>query len=314
MLMNAKPHIDMPTSKLVKKAKFSAVWAVPVIAAIVAGWLVFISVRQAGPMITIAFNDGNGLQVNQTVLKYHGIRVGEVRSVQLTKDLQQVLVQIRLQRTAAALACDGSQFWIVRPEVSSGGFHGLETIVSGPYIQALPGHGRPQKKFQGSEVVPVNMKPEGKFEVIVTTPQISTLSVGSPVYYRGVEVGAVSYFVLGDDARLIHVHLLIETNFAPLVRPDTKFWNAGGISVRLKFIGLAMSAENLKSLIIGGIAFATPEGTASPVSAGTTFMLYERPENDWLKWSPAIPITSSKTLNNGDASPPVFLNKIDSGE
>ena len=171
-----------------------------------------------------------------------------------------------------------------------------------------------RKSFIGSETVPVNTSPDGKFEVIVTTPQITTLSVGSPVYYRGVEVGAVSYFVLSDDARLINVHLLIQTNFAPLVRPDTKFWNAGGISVRLKFIGLAMSAENLKSLIIGGIAFATPEGPASPVSAGITFSLYEKPEPDWLKWSPAIPITSAKTVNNGESSPPVFLNKMESDE
>ena len=47
--MNPKPPADVPTAKLKKKAKFSAIWAVPVIAAIVAGWLVFISVRQVGP-------------------------------------------------------------------------------------------------------------------------------------------------------------------------------------------------------------------------------------------------------------------------
>ena len=71
---------------------------------LVAGWLVYTNVRQTGPLITITFKDGNGLQANQTIIKYQGIRVGEVRSVQLTKDLQQVVVQARLQRFAAALA------------------------------------------------------------------------------------------------------------------------------------------------------------------------------------------------------------------
>jgi paraquat-inducible protein B len=285
-----------------------------VVSAVAAGWLVYASIREAGPVITITFTDGSGLQANQTVLKYHGIRVGEVRSVQLSKDMQQVVVSVRLQRTAAGLAREGSQFWVVRPEVSSGGLHGLETIVSGPYIQARPGDGKPLKRFRGADKAPVNTNLAGKFEVVVTTPQIKTLSVGSPVYYRGVEVGAVSYFVLSDDARLIHIHLLIETNFAPLIHPGTKFWNAGGISVRLKFIGINLSAENLKSLIIGGIAFATPEVLESPASSGTTFELYEKPDNDWLKWSPAIAITNSVKSDNGDQSPPVFLDKLDSSD
>jgi paraquat-inducible protein B len=302
--------VDLPRASLRKKRGIWVIWAVPVIAALVAGGLILTNIREAGPLITIIFNDGNGLQANQTIIKYRGTRVGEVRSVQLTADLQQVVVQVRLQRSAAALAQAGSQFWIVRPEVSSGGLHGLETIVSGPYIQAQPGQGEPQKRFIGSAEPPVDMNPGGRFEVMVTTPQINTLSIGSPVYYRGVEVGSVSYFVLDDDARLIRIHLLIGTNFAPLVRLNSKFWNAGGINVRLKFIGVDLSAENLKSLIIGGIAFATPDGPGSPAPAGTLFTLFEKPNKEWLDWSPSIAIPNSKNGNNDASPPPALLNKL----
>jgi paraquat-inducible protein B len=230
--------------------------------------------------------------------------------LQLTKDLQHVEVRARLQRSAAGLACEGSQFWIVRPEVSSGGLHGLETIVSGPYIQARPGSGKSQARFSGLEEAPVDQDQNGKFEVVLTTRQISTLSVGSSVYYRGVEVGAVSYFALNNDARMISIHLLIETNFAPLIRADTRFWNAGGISVRLKLLGINVSAENFKSLIIGGIAFATPTDPGLPARPGSTFPLYDKPESSWLDWSPSIAITNAEAKGTGDASPSMLLNDV----
>jgi len=271
---------------------------------------------QAGPLITIRFSDGEGLLASQTILKYHGVRVGEVRSVRLTGDLQQVEVQARLKRFAAGLARSGSQFWVVRPEVSSAGLHGLETIVSGPYIEVQPGSGPTQKQFSGLAEAPVNTNPNGKYEMLVTTPQINTLSAGSPVYYRGVEVGEVAYFALGNDARMINIHLLIETNYAPLVRTNTKFWNAGGISFHLKLLGINISAENFKSLIIGGIAFATPNEPGPSAPAGTTFTLYDKPDNDWLTWSPAIAIATNNSKNKSSGgggaspSPSTLLNEV----
>jgi paraquat-inducible protein B len=303
------PNGDLPHARVKRPRKLPFIWLVPVAAAIAAAWLVIASLRHLGPTVTITFVDGNGIQANQTVLKYHGVPVGEVTAVQLNKDLQHVTVQVRLQRSAAGLARDGTQFWIVRPEVSTGGFHGLETIVSGPYLQAKPGSGKTQKRFTGLEQAPEEIGRDGKFEVTVTTPQISTLSIGSSVYYRGIEVGTVSYFALNNDAKTISIHLLIETNFASLIRSDTKFWNAGGISFRLRFVGLNISAENLKSLIIGGIAFATPTDPGAPAHSGDTYTLYDKPEKSWLEWSPNIPITSMQTGGNANA-PSVLINDV----
>ncbi len=308
--MDQNPPTKLPRAQVKPLPKFSPIWIVPAIAAIAAAWLVIASLRQMGPTITITFLNGNGLQANQTILKYHGVRVGEVTSVQLSRDLQQVIAQVRLQHSAAGLAREGSQFWVVRPEVSSGGLHGLETIVSGPYIQARPGDGKLQKKFIGDETAPPDAGSNGKFEVIVTTPQISTLSVGSSVYYRGVEVGAVSYFALNKDAQTVNIHLLLETNFAPLICSGTKFWNAGGISMRLKLLGINVSAENFKSLIVGGIAFATPNDPGPPAHSGDTFTLYAKPDNSWLGWSPAIAITDAKVGGDADASPSMLLNDV----
>jgi paraquat-inducible protein B len=297
---------DFPAAKIKKRARFSFIWIIPVIAAGAAAWLMFQNFRETGPAVSILFTDGNGLQANQTVVKYRGVRAGEVRSVHLTKDTQRVEVRVRLERAAENLAREGSVFWIVRPEVSSGGLHGLETIVSGPYIEVQPGVGKIQKQFVGADQPPV--KPaNGGLEIILTTPHMGELTVGSPVYYRGVEVGSVQYFVLSDDATVVNVHVLIETNFAPLVRTDTKFWNAGGINVDLRFFHIDLNAQSIKSLVIGGIAFATPSSPGEPAPQQTVFPLNEKVEDGWLKWSPSIPIANTKIKMS--ESPPVLLLK-----
>ena len=47
----------------------------------------------------------------------------------------------RLHKPAAGLAREGSQFWIVEPRVSVGQVTGLDTLLSGSYIQVAPGSG-----------------------------------------------------------------------------------------------------------------------------------------------------------------------------
>jgi paraquat-inducible protein B len=301
---------DLPRAKIKAQRRISVIWIVPLIAAIAAGWLVFKNVREAGPVITIQFSDGNGLQANQTVLKYRGVRIGEVRSVKLVQDTSHVEVVARLTASAKNLAREGSVFWIVRPEVGAGGLSGLETIVSGPYIQVQPGNGKTQKKFIGAEEPPIMEQSKKGLEIILTTPQINTLSIGSPVYYRGIEVGAVEYFVLSTNSTEVEIHARIEPAFVPLVRADSQFWNAGGISVSLKFFGINVSAENFKSLIIGGIAFATPSPPGILASNDSVFPLNEKTDDKWLKWSPSIEITNASPKAPQGSPSSLLLNSV----
>ncbi|HTB86202.1 MAG TPA: MlaD family protein [Candidatus Sulfotelmatobacter sp.] len=311
----ATPHL--PRAKIKTPQRPSIIWIVPVIAAIASAWLVIESVRQSGPLITIYFNNGSGIQANQTVLMYRGVRLGEVRSVGLTPDGQRVEVKARLAASAKNLAREGSVFWVVRPEIGATGLHGLETVVSGPYIQIQPatdrGNSREQKTFIGAEQPPILDAPHGGLEVTLTTPHLPTLSVGSPVYYRGVEVGSVRYFVLADDATTVKIHLLIETNFAPLVRTDSMFWNAGGVKADLRFFKLDFNAQTFKSMVIGGIAFATPSPPGPEANANSTFTLFEKEDAKWLEWSPSIPI-SPKNENPADVPQSALMEDINQAQ
>jgi paraquat-inducible protein B len=125
------------------------------------------------------------------------------------------------------------------------------------------------------------------------------------------EVGLVRYFVLGKDSTAVNVHILIETSFAPLVRTNSQFWNAGGIGVHFGLIsGFNMSAESLKSLVIGGIAFATPSSPGILATNGSTFPLNEKVDKKWLKWSPAIVITNASIKMPQGSPSSLLLNSV----
>jgi len=154
---------------------FSIVWVVPVIAAILAGYLLYGRVQQLGPKITIKFRDGSGLKTGQTPINYRGVQIGEVAAVELTPDHQFVLVKARLQRSAASIAKQGAVFWIVRPEVGIGNITGLNTVITGPEIDVLPGNGEPQSEFFGLENAPVALEEKGLKITIVSNRLVKFL-------------------------------------------------------------------------------------------------------------------------------------------
>jgi paraquat-inducible protein B len=289
------PH-ELPRAEVKPhKWSFPVVWVVPVLAAVVAGYLVYHRASEYGPKLTIRFRDASGLKAGETPIRYRGVPIGEVRSIELSKDRQHAEVQARLQRSAAAVAREGSIFWIVRPEIGLGNITGLGTIVAGPHIEVLPGDGAPKTEFVGLQGTPVTSEPKA-LQIVLITSRLGSLKSGSPVYYRGIEVGAVQDARLSADASAVHIDLAIKQRYAPLIRGGTKFWNVSGVEMKLSlFHGAEVNVESLKSLVAGGITFASPnDPREQPAKNGTSFRLYDEPKKEWLEWTPSIVIPPEK--------------------
>ena len=271
--------------------KFPIVWVVPVIAAIVAGYLVYGRLQEFGPTITIKFKDGSGVKAGQTEIRYRGVPIGEVMTLELSEDQEYVVVKARLRQSASSVAKDGSVFWIVRPELGFGTISGLTTVITGPYIQVLPGTGKAKSEFVGLDRPPPALERKG-LKIIVAAVNLGSVRPGSPVYYRGIEVGTVTSTELSSDATMVHIHVFISQRYARLVRIGSRFWSVGGADVNVSlFRGVEINIESLRSLITGGIAFATPDDPKSlPAKDGTIFLLHDKPQKEWLEWMPKIPI------------------------
>jgi paraquat-inducible protein B len=283
---------ELPEAKLRRgRWSFPVVWAVPLLAVCVAAYVVVDRVQEAGPTITIKFKDVNGLKTGQTQIKYRGVPIGEVTAFELNDDLQHVRVTARLQRVAAAIAREGSVFWIVRPEVGAASITGLGTVISGPEIGVLPGTGQARSDFVGLDNSPVVLERKG-LKVILLSRHLKSLKQSSPVYYRGIEIGAVQDTQLNADATEAEIHVLIKQRYANLIRDGAKFWNVSGVDASVGlFKGIEINVESLRSLVAGGIALASPnDPSARPVKDGAVFRLYEKPDKQWLAWGPKVKI------------------------
>ncbi|HYP68354.1 MAG TPA: MlaD family protein [Thiobacillaceae bacterium] len=254
------------------------IWVIPFVAALVAGYLLFGRFEEHGPLISISFKDASGVSVQQTNIEYRGVPIGQVKGLTLSEDRQHALVKVRLRRSAATMARAGSEFWIVRLQ---GGIENLAnfgaavgTVFSGPYIAILPGTGPPSTEFIGLDSPPT-VQERGALHVVLRAAHVGSLRSGTPVLYRGVEVGDVQGFRLSPGTSAVDIDVTIRPQYARLVRSNSRFWNVSGANAHFGlFKGLQIDIQSLRSLLTGGIAFSTPKDEkASPARDGMVFPL-----------------------------------------
>jgi paraquat-inducible protein B len=301
---NQSPALPKAEIKRTRRAWW--LWLVPLGALALCAWFVYRDYIATGPVITIYFQDASGLEENNTQLRYLGATVGQVKRLGLTKDSRRVEVKARLAGSAAQLAKAGTKFWIVRPELKVGAISGLRTIISGEYIAVRPGSGGRTNIFVGAESEPVPEEP-GALHVTLLVPTLRSVQEQSGVYYRGIKVGEVLKYQLGKDAQEVKLEARIHKEYAPLVRVNSKFWNAGGLDFRFGlFRGAEISAESAKTLLSGGIEFATPTTFGEPASDGAVFRLYDKPDDAWKGWMPLIQLNLSEQA--AETKPSAGLN------
>ena len=129
------------------KRQISIVWLVPVVAILIGGWLIYRTMAEKGPLVTITFRTAEGLEVGKTRVKYKSLDIGVVERLQFSDDFSRVEVRARLSKEAAHFLRRDSRFWVVKPHLGVRGISGLNTLISGSYIEIEPGEGAPQTLF-----------------------------------------------------------------------------------------------------------------------------------------------------------------------
>ena len=262
--------------------KLSPIWLLPILALGLGGWLVYQTISQKGPTIAISFKSAEGLEEGKTKIKFREVGIGLVDTISIKEDLSGVTVNAEMEKAAAPYLTDAARFWVVRPRLGAQGISGLGTLVSGAFIEIDPGTGgEPTLDFTGLEVPPVITTDQAGKEFILLTESLGSYTTGSPVYYRGLEVGEVLGYEMRENRKEFQVHVFLHAPHDQLVRQDTRFWNVSGISVSLDADGMELNVESLQALALGGIAFDTPGDVQSGESseAGAMFRLHDREED-----------------------------------
>jgi paraquat-inducible protein B len=267
---------DVPDVAVKTRRGFSIVWLVPLVAAAIAGWLAYTTLTEKGPEITISFKTAEGLEAGKTKIKYKDVEIGKVDDVVLSDDLSKVIVSASMHKGTGTHLTKATRFWVVRPRLGAGGVSGLSTLVSGAYIEMDPAEGEQATEFVGLEVPPVVQSGAAGTEYNLRADRLGSISRGSPIAYRGIDVGEVMGYELAADSSEVHFLVFVKAPYDQLIKTDTRFWNASGIDVSMGANGVNVEMESLQSLLTGGIAFQTPAFALSkpPAEEGTSFDLY----------------------------------------
>jgi len=252
------------------------VWIIPVLAALTGGWIAVHAVLERGPTIRIRFQTADGLEPGKTAIRYRSVEVGQVRSVMLAPDHRTVFVTAEMVKNARSLLSEDTRFWVVRPRIAAGGVSGLGTLISGSFIGMDVGKSRRSaREFQGLELPPVVTGDLPGRDFVLRGGTLGSVEVGSPVYFRHVPVGRVTEFRLDADGHGVTVGIFVESPYDHFVVRDSRFWHASGLDVSLGADGLRFNTESVAAILVGGIAFETPESAqqAAAAAAGTQFHL-----------------------------------------
>lgn len=277
--MTDRSQVERQAAEPVVQAKrrFSIVWIVPLVALAIGGWLAFKAIREKGPTITITFATADGLEAGKTKIKFKDVEIGQVETIALQDDASKVVVTAKMVKGSEPFLTDQTKFWVVRPRISGGSVTGLGTVLSGSYI-GIDGskQGSPTRAFTGLEVPPVvSFDHPGRYFRIVAD-SLGSLDVGSPVYFRQIQVGQVVSYNFNKEGTGVDIRIFIDAPHYMKVTENTRFWNASGFDVSLTAQGLKVDTQSVVSIINGGIAFdqAKESQPGAEAKEDETFYLY----------------------------------------
>ncbi|OHV08903.1 intermembrane transport protein PqiB [Kushneria phosphatilytica] len=252
---------DQTSTALRKRLRYiSPVWLVPLIALLIGAWMLYHSLSEQGPEVTLIMDSAEGIESGRTLIKARNVEVGHVTSVTLSDDTQHAVVKARMNNNTERLLNNGTRFWVVKPRIGREGISGLGTVLSGNYIQLQPGHGDKEKyTFQMLDQPPVAPPDAQGLRLHLSSTMAGSLSVGDPVLFNGYTVGRVEKVNFDADDRQVHYQLFIQAPYEKLVTTNTRFWSAAGFNFDVNSEGFSLNLDSLESLVSGGVAFGVPE-------------------------------------------------------
>lgn len=213
-----------------------------------------------------------GLEVGTRIL-YKGIAVGSVIDVRLND--KNVSMDALIDNHYAHLIKSRNRFFITGSATAELTESGLsitvppaKQLLSGSISFISEGLDTQQKSYtlyqsqSLSELAKYNQS--GSQSITLFSTELPSISKGSPLLYRNLQVGSVSDFYLVDGG--VKIKATIENKYKHLITNQTVFWNRSGVEVDASLSGISIKAAPLRSLIQGGIAFDSLPGIDNKIS------------------------------------------------
>lgn len=300
--------------------RWNIVWFVPILALLIGGWMIWQSVRSQGPVAHIRFETAEGIAAKKTEVRCRSVRVGVVKELKLADDLKSIVIMVELDPDSGNLLRKGTTFWVVRPRVSASAVSGIDTLLTGAYLEINPGPpgGEEVNHFTGLETPPTTSRDIPGRRLILTSEEAGSLVAGSPIYYRGFEVGRIESRKLDVAAQKVVFEAFIREEFGSLITSNTRFWNTSGIDISAGADGLKLRTPSFQAMVSGGATFGVPDDVAPgpPVEDGKVFTLFaneDAADNSTFNPTMKFVLLFEQTVRGLSKSAPVEFRGIQIG-
>ncbi|WP_181710929.1 intermembrane transport protein PqiB [Vibrio tarriae] len=264
--MSDEPQVNAEISA---RKQLSAIWIIPILALAMGLWMLFQYVNNTGPKITLILPTADGLEVGKTQIKALNVNVGIITEIKLSEDYDHIVATAQMSKDADRMLREDTLFWVVKPRIGRDGVSGLDTLLSGAYIQLQPGNNSAsQDHFKVMDLPPIAPHDAKGLRLVLTNKEAGKLNVGDPVMYEGFTVGRVESTQFDVETKKAQYQLFIFAPYDKLVNTRSFFWLNSGINLQLNAEGLEFSLGSIESLLKGGVTFGQlqEEDSGQPIT------------------------------------------------
>jgi paraquat-inducible protein B len=254
----------------------SLVWLVPAAALLMALYVAWSNYSERGPLIEIVFNDAAGIAPGETEVRYRNVAVGLVEDIGFTSDLGSVAVKVRLDSDVAPFVDEGAQFWIVRPTITASEISGLDTVLSGNYIEGYwdTEAGGLVERFEGLIEPPLLTSTQDGLRIELRSSFDAGFVENTPILYKGVEVGRLGSAEVSVNGEWVFADAIIFAPHDRLITTSTRFWDTSGFRFTLGPQGANVDFDSISSLLSGGLTFDSLVSGGAPIREDSVFTVY----------------------------------------
>ncbi|KDM90719.1 intermembrane transport protein PqiB [Photobacterium galatheae] len=253
---------DPPQAEVSQIRQLSLIWLVPLVALVIGFWMLIQFLASKGPEITLKLTTADGIEVGKTEIKALNVKVGIITDVKLSDDYNSIMATAQMDKDAARMLKTDTRFWVVKPRIGKQGISGLETLLSGAYIELQPGVEEKEKNtFTVLDTPPVAPPDAKGLRLILSHNEAGKLSIGDPVLYEGFTVGRVEKVSFNTQTKKANYQLFIFEPYDSLIRRRTRFWLSSGVELKMSAEGFNFKIGSVESLLTGGVSFNVPDGS-----------------------------------------------------
>ncbi len=267
------PTLPVEPAKTTGLGRVSIIWLIPIIALVAALGVAWQSYTDRGPLIEISFADGAGIAARETELRFRDVTVGIVEDVRFSEDLTRVVAMVRVDKSVAPFIDSSATFWIVQPEISAGAVTGLDTVLSGVYIEGSwdADAGTQTYAFDGLADAPLFQPNQTGLEIVLRTAPGGSMTDNSPITFRGIEVGRIGKASISPQGDYAVAEALIYDPHSRLISSATRFWDTTGFTFSVGPTGAEIDFSSVATLLGGGVTFDTFVSGGRPINDGHVF-------------------------------------------